>query len=538
MLTLEYFKLEILNKSTKKFNCEEFVTMKVISPLDMRICDVNSEYFGISRQLLMENAGASLASICRKKMEENQNIYNEIVIFTGKGGNGGDGLVAARHLSRDYTVHLYFVGDPTKINSKPAKHNWNIISNLTFSIPLSIVNDSSNLPKDFDSPKIIIDCLLGTGVKGTIKEPIKSCINFINREKLNGSFIISADLPSGITADGIITDIAVIPDIVVSFHAEKPGVNSIKTSSIITNIGIPLEAEYTVGPGDIIPIPKREKWDYKGKHGKILIIGGSDLFSGAPALAGKAAYKAGADLVTILTSPTVATSIRAMSPDFIVNEYKNKNFDLESLNIAKNLSDKVDTIIIGPGIGRQEETLIAINNFLKWVLNENKYCVVDADALYAIPTILNDKFLLTPHSGEFHKISSIKLPTGERSLNDRIKFTKSIAKQYNCTILLKGAIDVISNGEKWKINITGTPEMAVGGTGDICSGIAGSFLANTRSTFRSAIASAFINGIAGQNATQSEYGFTTEELIKRINSSIKESWNFVNEEESKIKPIS
>lgn len=512
--------------------------MKVITPLDMKICDVNSEYFGVSRQILMENAGSSLASVCRQIMEEKGNSFREIIIFAGKGGNGGDGLVAARHLSRDYSVHLYFVGDPLKISSKPTKKNWNIVLNLTFSIPITIIKDSSDLPSEFDSPKLIIDCLLGTGVKGSLREPVKSCIKLLNKEKKKGSFIVSADLPSGISTENKAIDLVVIPDIIVSFHAEKPGGNSPESKSIISNIGIPLEAEYTAGPGDIIPLPKRKKWDHKGKRGKILIIGGSEFYSGAPALAGRAAYQAGVDLVTILTSPVVAASIRAMSPDFIVREFLSKNFDIKTLLMAKSLSSQVDTIIIGPGIGIQEETLIAVKEFLNWAVSQEKYCIVDADALNALPKILSKNILLTPHSGEFFKISSIKLPTGDSSLTERIKHTKSVAKQYNCTILLKGAIDVISNGDKWKINITGTPEMAIGGTGDICSGIAGAFLANTHNTYRSAIASAFINGIAGQRATASEFGFTTEELIKRISSSIKESWNFVNEEDSVIKPIS
>jgi len=512
---------------------------KTITPLDMKICDVNSEFFGVTRRILMENAGAHLAKVSQNILEQKSNTIKEVLIFAYKGGNGGDGLVAARHLARDYPIHVVFASDPSEISSKPTKINWQILENLNLSVQKTILKNPLNTSKiEFDPERtLILDCLLGTGVKGNLREPISSCVDLINNAKKQGSFIVSADVPTGLSTDESRPDKFIASDIIVSFHAKKEGIIDIGAQQIVANIGIPPEAEFTAGPGDIYPLSLRKKWSHKGQHGRVLVIGGSDIYSGAPALTSKAALKTEIDLITILTSPTMAPTIRSYSPNFIVYEFKNKTFDHESLSIAKNLATSSDAIIIGPGLNKHPETLKTVTKMLNWIKGENKLCVVDADGLKALPKSLNKDFILTPHAGEFLAISDKKPPTGDKNVISRVKLTNRVAEQLKATILLKGATDIISNGKKWKINVTGTPKMTTGGTGDILAGIAGGFMARTRNAFRSAVAAAFINGMAGEFAENTKLGFSTKTLLDHIPFLIKESWKFIREENNHIKQL-
>ena len=193
---------------------------ELISTEDMTIIDENSSYLGIPTLILMENAGRGIAHVLQSKVDTKD---KDIVIFAGLGNNGGDSFVFARHICKDCKkVHLLLIGDQVKIRTDNAKINWNAVQKMDFSIEKSIIRDSSDLKPYLDMrADIIIDGLLGTGIRGKIREPVASAIDLIN--KLNG-FKVAVDVPSGMNPDtGAIADIAVKADLTVTFHKTKQG---------------------------------------------------------------------------------------------------------------------------------------------------------------------------------------------------------------------------------------------------------------------------------------------------------------------------
>ncbi|MBD3229006.1 MAG: NAD(P)H-hydrate dehydratase [Candidatus Lokiarchaeota archaeon] len=490
----------------------------------MRIVDENSKYLGIPSLLLMENAGNGLSKIIRSNL--NSNKKNVIIIFTGTGNNGGDGFVAARHLAglSITTIKLVLVGNPKKIRSDEARLNWNAINNMDL-IQLFNIRDSSDLNKyrsDLSEPDVIVDALLGTGITGKLREPIASVIKYINN--LSG-LRVAVDVPSGMDPDtGEISDNCVKADITTTFHKAKPGLidNKMAGKLEVVKIGIPPEAEYTVGSGDLRYIAqKRATKSHKGDFGKILVIGGSNQYSGAPAIAGLAAYRTGSDLVIILAPKKISTPLRSYSPNLIVREYSNDFLNSTALEKNIDLLEWADSIIIGPGLGKREETYKAIDVFFNLIKGKNKSILIDADAIKAVADkkdlIKGQSVVITPHFGEFKIFTSNKyeIPKNPR---ERAEVVKKIANNYDITILLKGPIDIISDGKRYKLNKTGTPAMTVGGTGDCLSGIVGSLLGMKYSPYRSAIAAAFLCGKAGELAEKKAKGphIMATDLLKYI----------------------
>jgi hydroxyethylthiazole kinase-like uncharacterized protein yjeF len=479
---------------------------------EMQIMDENSTGLGISKSQLMECAGYSAASmICEKYNLKND---DNVVVLCGTGNNGGDGFVIARHLaSRHIFSEVILVGNPNDIKTLESKNNYEIISNLNLRIKMSLVNDSSsfrnmtqNLPISIKNSKIIIDCLLGTGIKGLIKEPIKSAIEFINALHKMDKKVVSIDVPSGMDPnDGMITDVSVICDLLITFHREKVGFKNAANKIpeiIVKDIGIPEESELFVGIGDLKQnLKKRDLFNHKGDHGKVLIIGGSENYAGAPALSAMAALEMDMDLVIVYAPKSVADTIRGFSPNLIVRTGKHKNINSDDELEIANLIEWADSIVIGPGMGLADETKVAVGNILKIIGEKNKPVVIDADAIKICvgfkDLLKKTRAVLTPHMGEFIALTGIQLPD-QTEFKERAKILESVALNYGVTFLVKGKYDYISNAERTRINITGVPQMAVGGTGDILTGILASLLSLKVDKFDAACVAAFISGKLGE----------------------------------------
>ncbi|MFX1297134.1 MAG: NAD(P)H-hydrate dehydratase [Promethearchaeota archaeon] len=486
---------------------EEFISTE-----DMAILDENSSYLGLPTILLMENAGRELSKV----LQLNKDVKKKsILIFAGLGNNGGDSFVFARHIYRSCKeIHLILIGDKDKIRTNEAKTNWNAIENMDFSIKTSIIKDSADLSAlQVENVDIIIDALLGTGVKGKIREPIASSIKLINELK---GFKIAVDVPSGMNPDtGEIADIAVKADLTVTFHKIKHGLVKNKTFSgeiIPVNIGIPWEAEFIVGPGDLRVITKKRPAEsHKGDFGKVLVIGGGggNYYSGAPALAGLAALRTGADLVNIAAPSSVSNIIRNYSPDLIVRDLPCDYLSTKAIKPLETLIKWASGVIIGPGLGLEPETLEAILIILEKICELNIPVLVDADAIKAMAQ--KNKILssvpgvITPHFGEYKILTGIDL-SKIRDSYKRLQIVQKSAQELGITLLVKGKEDFISDGKNSKINRTGCPAMTVGGTGDILSGIVGCLLAQNFSPFRAANAGAFINGLSGEYAAEKYFG--------------------------------
>ena len=504
----------------------------------MMVTDYNCEYLGLSRLCLMESAGKSLAEEVGKIAVYTFAKPVKVVIFTGSGGNGGDGFVAARYLlNRGYDVDIYMLKD--NIHSNEAKVNFEILKNMKPRLSrLTIFNlktlddiNACEVAKSKDSEFVIVDGLLGTGIKGKLQTNIKRAIGIINESQ---GVKISIDVPSGMDPlTGDVDDLAVIPDYTISFHKIKTGVRDAEEENVgglvTADIGIPFEAEYFVNYGDFLRLKNRSPSSHKGNNGRLLIIGGSKDYSGAPAIAGMAAIGAGADLVYVAAPKNAADAIKATSPDLIVKSLEDDNLALKHLDEILDLVENVDAVLIGPGAGINDETSKLFNVLVTKI---KKPIVLDADALKQVELNLiknRDDIVLTPHIFEFKSIfkisENLKLDIDSYDFNkvdENITEFQQIVRQIKGTVIVKGQYDLILSTSKFRINKSGNPGMTVGGTGDALSGITASLLSQGLNSFDSACLGVFINGLAGDEAfNQKGNGFSATDLVSFIGNVIK-----------------
>lgn len=244
-------------------------------------------------------------------------------------------------------------------------------------------------------------------------------------------------------------------------------------------------------------IRPRKADSHKGENGVVMIVGGSWMYHGAPFLAAMAALRCGVDLAYIAAPEKIIPSIRALSPAIIAIPLTDMKLTRGAARRILNTLSRVDSIVIGPGLDSGSEP--GIDLVVKKATALGKGLVLDAAALY--PRILKlasgERVVLTPHAGEFKRVFGIDVP---KETEERVKVVQDNARKNEVTILLKGKIDVISNGVETAINETGSPAMTTGGTGDVLSGIVAAFLAWETEPFKAAASAAWINGKAGELA--------------------------------------
>ena len=444
----------------------------MISPLDSRVLDANSESLGVEVDVLMANAGEALADVIT-------DLYSgkKILFVCGTGNNGGDGYVAARLLEAD----VAFFKEP---KTAPAMNAFRKLDNRP-------IQFDEKMLKDYD---VIIDCVLGTGVSGDVREPYAGYIKAVNSSK---KIVLSCDVPSGFG-----TDLMVRPSVTVTFHDVKEGMDEKNCGSIIvTDIGIPSEAYEYIGRGDMIryPIPDRDA--HKGQNGRLLIVGGGP-YTGAPSLAGMAALRVGADLVHIATPESSFQAIASASPSFIVHRLSGNYLSSESVDVLLDMSKDMDAVLIGPGLGTDESTRKAVMEF---VGKCDRPMVVDADGITALSGFVPRKdIIFTPHRGEYKILAGDEAP-------------EKAASDMGCVIVLKGPEDIITDGSRTRKNRTGTPAMTVGGTGDVLAGTIAGLLAKGMSQFDAGCLGAYICGKAGEMSfDEFSYGLLATDIIDNI----------------------
>ena len=286
--------------------------MDSITSERMRAIDANCSYLGLKGLQLMENAGAAIA-----RGVANNISSGEVLIVAGRGNNGGDGFVAARHLSafQNLKVRVILTGKPDTIRTEDAIANFKLLAHCDIG-DIRIFDGSPVIDEWFANADVIIDALLGTGVRGDIREPESTLIDLINSSNAK---IVAVDTPSGIDPDnGHVSGKAVKADITLTFHRMKTGLRSPEANSFtgrckVIPIGVCRDAELDIGRADLELIAKRNPASHKGEAGRILIIGGG-AYSGAPALAAMAALRTGADIVTVAAPMSVAKTIASFFP--------------------------------------------------------------------------------------------------------------------------------------------------------------------------------------------------------------------------------
>jgi hydroxyethylthiazole kinase-like uncharacterized protein yjeF len=467
----------------------------MITSREMRALEINSEYYGVSRLQLMENAGRRVADEIASRFEPKK---TRIAIFCGSGGNGGDGFVATRHLTcRGFRVEVILAGKSRDIAKEETRRNWLALKALKDNIVLHEVYDSTLIPTV--KAEVVVDALLGTGLKGALRPPIIQVVEKINEMD---AFCVSVDVPTGINSDsGEVLGNVVKADLTITFHKTKPGLVEAERFTgklVVRDIGLPAEFEVLAGPGDASMVIKpRLPEAHKGDFGRLLVVGGSEVFSGAPALVALAALRAGVDLTYVAAPEKTANAISCMSPALITMKLEGKHLNPRNTPAIKRFLKTSTAIVMGPGLGLHGETIEAVEEIVKAVEEERIPLVLDADGLKAFVEFkrkVNCPLVLTPHAGEYEILTGKKLP---RDLKQRAEKVQKTARKLGATMLVKGPVDVISDGKRVKFNYTGNPGMTVGGTGDVLSGLVGTFLAQETDYFEAAVAGAFINGAAG-----------------------------------------
>ena len=250
-------------------------------------------------------------------------------------------------------------------------------------------------------------------------------------------------------------------------------------------------------------IPSRENNSRKGDNGKVLIVGGSYIYHGAPALSSLAALRSGSDLVYTCVPNINEFSTSSISPDLIVIPMADSKLTRGTVNkLLGQVPVDIDSVAIGMGLAIQD--IEAIKLLVKSLLDRNVRVSLDASSLIKeiLPIIEGQNVVVTPHSGEFKRIFGEKIETEN---NSRINTCEKFAKKHSLTILLKGQNDIITNGDSTYTNSTSTPCMTVGGTGDVLSGLTAGFLSRNKNVIESASAATFVNGAAGE-ILQKEFG--------------------------------
>ncbi|MDI3486507.1 MAG: ADP-dependent NAD(P)H-hydrate dehydratase / NAD(P)H-hydrate epimerase [Methanolobus sp.] len=481
-----------------------------ITSSKMRSIDANCAYLGLSPVQLMENAGAAIAREIMSKIR-----YGKVLFVAGRGNNGGDAFVAARHLAmnRNYEVKLILLGHSSRIRTEESKQNFSLLtySGLTELIEIA---DSKELEKypGWKNNDIIVDGILGSGIKGAPREPESTAIDLINS---SNSYIISVDSPSGYDLDGAEVVKSVIADLTITFHRMKTGLelpDSEKYTGLVkvVPIGVCKDAEEYVGMGDLISLSRRNREAHKGNSGRVLVIGGGAYY-GAPALAAMAALRTGADIVTVAVPENVADTVASFSPNLIVIPLESDRLNPSNIPVLETLLETHDVAVIGPGLGRDSATLETVEQLLPLC----RKAVVDADALFGLklPVKSEGKFILTPHSAEFSRLSGSSVP---KELDSKKAVVGSFASDKAVTVILKGKIDVISDGSVTRLNRTGNAGMTVGGTGDVLTGITGALFA-VNDAMDAALCAVFISGAAGDLAFQEKgNGLLATDIIDRI----------------------
>ena len=477
-------------------------------------------WLGIPLLLLMENAGRAVADFleCRLGGLEGRRV----VVYAGKGGNGGDGLVAARHAAaRGARVEVVLSHDPRLVEHPDARVNLEALRRA--GVRVRVHRGGRAEPPEADA---VVDALLGVGVRGALRGPVAELAAAVNA---SGGLRVAVDTPTGLDPDtGEAAEGAVEAHATVTMHAAKrglaaPGASRFVGELWVAEIGLPRAAEEEAGPGDVAArVPQRPPDAHKGVGGRVLVVGGSSLYYGAPALAATAALQAGADLALVAGPGGSAAAAASWNPNLVPRPLPGDSLTPGHVEDLAGEAARAHAVVVGPGLGRGGRVYEAVAELLERL--RGKPVVVDADALKAVAELglrLWPEALLTPHRGEARMLLE-----GDGG----VEHVRAIAEEYRATVLRKGPVDVVCGpGGACRVNRSGHPAMAVGGTGDVLSGVAAAFMARRASILgdpdplNAAAAAAWLVGRAGERAAGRAGLLTATRLLEEIPAAFEEA---------------
>jgi len=473
--------------------------MKILTPEQIREVDrLSTEKYGIPSLILMENAGMRVAEVLEDRFENLEELT--IAILCGKGNNGGDGFVIARQLIQRGCFPFVFLFATDEEVAGDAKTNLNILKALGF--PPTIVtseHDWNEEKLELLDADVVVDALLGTGARRPVEGLYRSVIDSF-KEDFPSAEIVAVDVPSpGVRADVTVTFSALKPSLV--FHPDSEDAGDV----ILAEIGNPpelLENEnYKLHLVEPHEVPPRMPDTNKGTYGKVLIIGGSRGKTGAAAMAGQAALRAGAGLVTVAVPQSVLPVIAVSMAELMTEGLAETSAGTIANQSIAGLTKDKSIVAIGPGLTTVTET----SAFVRRVGSECRaQMVIDADGLNALIGFDGDLggAVLTPHPGEMSRL--IDKPV-QYVAENRVDVAADFAKRRNAYVVLKGNRTVIAapDGSVY-VNPTGNPGMATAGTGDILTGMIAGILAQEHlGVFIERLCLAvYLHGLAGDLAAE------------------------------------
>jgi hydroxyethylthiazole kinase-like uncharacterized protein yjeF len=474
--------------------------MKVLTAAEMRDVDrLTTERLGIPSLQLMETAGRSVAEAFREISEGAGIRPRRICVLCGKGNNGGDGFVVARHLhGTDRQVRVYLFARPDQLRGDAAAnlHRWQELGGEVR--PVADENAWEAVWSEVAVADAIVDAMFGTGFRGTASGAIGHAIQDVNRMSHGATvprpgMILAVDTPSGLPSDGAAAEGPVLKvHHTVTFTAPKVGQlvspDSAAVGSLrVVNIGSPAGLVEEVGKGmlrwaepqEFANLPLVRATDgHKGLYGHVLVVAGSLGKSGAAVMSGSAALFAGAGLVTVATPNVVLPLVAAAHPEYMseplisTDEGTASRINLASGSFAGIQKGKT-LMAIGPGLGQNSET----QEFIRSIVQGTELPVIlDADGLNAFAGRADElrdrkgKFLaITPHPGE---MSRLLRRSTQQVQEDRVKTAQEAAKRWDAHVLLKGSHTIVAapDGQTF-INTTGNAGLAKGGSGDVLTGV-------------------------------------------------------------------
>ncbi|MDF2594499.1 MAG: NAD(P)H-hydrate dehydratase [Clostridia bacterium] len=508
--------------------------MKLMTPVQMKELDERAiKDYGIPSILLMEHAAYSVFGQIKDR-----GIPQSTVIVCGPGNNGGDGLALARQLKTWSAAQLRVLMLAGKeMLSKDGLIYYNLCKQIKVEIIHVTQINLEMVYKALEEAQLIIDAIFGTGLSRPVEGLYGELIRQINAST---AYKISMDIPSGIDGNtGRLMGVGVKADQTVTFTLPKiglhvyPGIDYIGALQI-ADIGIPKEAiekiktsVYTLEKNELRKfLPIRPTRSNKGTYGRVLIIGGQTGMSGAVALAGKAALKVGAGIVSTAVPKAIHDIMEQKLTEVMTIPLPDEegHISQESVRQLSTLIEKYDVIAIGPGIGRSK----AVRSVVLQVLTSSKPCVVDADALYFLKEMLEMVKLrvaptvITPHPGEMAKILGIKI---EEVLADPLTITQKFATENHIITVLKIERTIVGDTKgNIYINTAGNTGMAKGGSGDILTGVIAGLLAQTDMPQHAAMLGVYLHARAADimKDLKSEYTIMPSDFYEGIDKAFQE----------------
>lgn len=449
---------------------------------------------------LVERAGKAAFELLKQHLK----LPQKVLVIAGQGNNGADALVCMRHLLQA-GVEASLLLHPARMPTAEWQQAWQKLQAFQFA---QITAD------EWPEADIIVDGLLGTGVRGELRPQVAALIERINHSQ---ALVFSLDLPSGIVADtGAATGAAVMADITLIMGAVKQGLLTGRARHCCGELSF---ADIGLTPylpeSNVLRVDRhflsacfkaRPRDSHKGKSGKVTVIGGDHGMAGAIRLAGEACLRAGAGLVTVISRPEHQLTINDGRPELMF-----RSCELVDMEVYQRLG-WADVLVLGPGLGRQDWGY----NLFKAAGLTDKQAVVDADALNMLSSEPEQqtKWVLTPHPGEAARLLGCDGQTVE---TDRFAAVRALQQKYGGTVLLKGAGTLICDGEMLYVAPVGNPGLASGGCGDVLSGIIGALMAQGLDNCRATVAAVVVHGEAADLAARDgERGMLASDLMPWI----------------------